>query len=264
MSPRAPAVGTAGARQGSRPGAYPAPMRSFILLAAAAAAGLSACGSPSSTNSGSAITTDTSAAAQAPATAPPASAPAASLTPTVNHTSCTGHTFGAPLAPLTPPSNVHVYPAAPATQIDATKLYEATITTGRGVMVLCLDPKLAPLSVNNFVALARNHFYDGLKFHRVVAGFVIQGGDPAGDGSGGPGYSFKDEPVKGDYTDGCVAMANAGPNTNGSQFFICIADDTRLPKSYNLLGYVDRGLEVAHATQLGDVMTTVTVAAQTG
>jgi cyclophilin family peptidyl-prolyl cis-trans isomerase len=147
-------------------------------------------------------------------------------------------------------------------QIDTTRLYEATITTNRGVIVLCLDPKLAPLSVNNFVALARNHFYDRLTFHRVVPGFVIQGGDPAGDGSGGPGYSFKDEQVKGDYTDGCVAMANAGPNTNGSQFFICIADDTRLPKSYNLFGSVDRGLEVAHATHVGDVMTTVTVAAQ--
>ena len=241
-------------------------MRSSILLVAAAAAGLAACGTSSSTGSGSASTTDTGAAAQAPATAPPASTPAASLTPIVTHTSCTGHRFGAPLAPLNPPANVHVYPAAPAMQIDTTKLYEATITTGRGVMVLCLDPKLAPISVNNFVALARNHFYDGLKFHRVVPGFVIQGGDPAGDGSGSAGYSFKDEPVKGDYIDGCVAMANAGANTNtnGSQFFICIADDTRLPKSYNLFGAVERGLEVAHATQVGDVMTTVTVAVQTG
>jgi len=258
------AVTTAAARHGPGPSAYPAAMRSSpLLVAAAAAAGLVACGSPSSTGSGS--LTDSSAAGRAPATAtatPAPTPPPASLTPIVSHTSCTGHRFGAALAPLNQPSNVHVYSAAPPMQIDTTKLYAATITTGRGVIVLCLDPKLAPLSVNNFVALARNHFHDGLKFHRVVPGFVIQGGDPAGDGSGGPGYSFKDEPVKGDYVDGCVAMANAGPNTNGSQFFICIADDQRLPKSYNLFGSVDRGLEVVHATQVGDVMTTVTVAVQ--
>ncbi|HEX6492431.1 MAG TPA: peptidylprolyl isomerase [Candidatus Dormibacteraeota bacterium] len=236
-------------------------MRAPILLAAlAAAAGLAACGSPSTTGSGAAQSAGST--SEAPATATPAPTSAAPLTPIVTHTSCTGQHFGTALAPLNAPSNVHVYPAAPAMQIDTTRLYEATITTGRGVIVLCLDPKLAPLSVNNFVALARNHFFDGLKFHRVVPGFVIQGGDPAGDGSGGPGYSFKDEPVKGDYTDGCVAMANAGPNTNGSQFFICIADDQRLPKQYNLFGSVERGLEVAHATQIGDVMTTVTVAAQ--
>jgi cyclophilin family peptidyl-prolyl cis-trans isomerase len=235
-------------------------MRTPALLAVAAAAGLAACGSTSTSNSGS---QSGSSSTPAPATTPTAVAtPPASLTPIASHTSCTGHRFGTVLAPLNPPSNLHVYAAAPPMQIDQARLYAATITTGRGTMVLCLDPKLAPLTVNNVVALARNHFYDGLLFHRVVRGFVIQGGDPQGNGSGGPGYSFKDEPVKGDYTDGCVAMANSGPDTNGSQFFICIADDTRLPKSYNLFGAVDRGLEVAHATQVGDVMTTVTVAAQ--
>ncbi|HEV7466565.1 MAG TPA: peptidylprolyl isomerase [Candidatus Dormibacteraeota bacterium] len=235
-------------------------MRTPALLAVAAAAGLAACGSTSTSNSGS---QSGSSSTPAPATTPTAVAtPPASLTPIASHTSCTGHRFGTALAPLNPPSNLHVYAAAPPMQIDQARLYAATITTGRGTMVLCLDPKLAPLTVNNVVALARNHFYDGLLFHRVVRGFVIQGGDPQGNGSGGPGYSFKDEPVKGDYTDGCVAMANSGPDTNGSQFFICIADDTRLPKSYNLFGAVDRGLEVAHATQVGDVMTTVTVAAQ--
>jgi cyclophilin family peptidyl-prolyl cis-trans isomerase len=237
-------------------------MRSPALLATAAAAVLAACGS-SSTTPGSSDSSSSS--AQSPATTATAAATATapgSLTPAASHTGCTGHRFGTALAPLNPPSNVHVYAAPPPMQIDQAKLYAATITTGRGTMVLCLDPKLAPVSVNNLVALARNHFYDGLKFHRVAAGFVIQGGDPAGDGSGGPGYSFKDEPVKGEYTDGCVAMANAGPDTNGSQFFVCIADDSRLPKKYNLFGAVDRGLEVAHATQIGDVMTTVTVAAQ--
>jgi cyclophilin family peptidyl-prolyl cis-trans isomerase len=229
-------------------------MRTPALLAAAAA-GLAACGSTPSSTPGSST--------PAPAATPTAVAtPPASLTPVASHTSCTGHRFGTALAPLNPPSNLHVYAAVPPMQIDQARLYAATITTGRGTMVLCLDPKLAPLTVNNVVALARNHFYDGLRFHRVVPGFVIQGGDPQGNGSGGPGYSFKDEPVKGDYTDGCVAMANSGPDTNGSQFFICIADDTRLTKIYNLFGAVDRGLEVAHATQVGDVMTTVTVAPQ--
>jgi cyclophilin family peptidyl-prolyl cis-trans isomerase len=229
-------------------------MRTPALLAAAAA-GLAAGGSTPSSTPGSST--------PAPAATPTAVAtPPASLTPVASHTSCTGHRFGTALAPLNPPSNLHVYAAVPPMQIDQARLYAATITTGRGTMVLCLDPKLAPLTVNNVVALARNHFYDGLRFHRVVPGFVIQGGDPQGNGSGGPGYSFKDEPVKGDYTDGCVAMANSGPDTNGSQFFICIADDTRLTKIYNLFGAVDRGLEVAHATQVGDVMTTVTVAPQ--
>ncbi|HEY2704352.1 MAG TPA: peptidylprolyl isomerase [Candidatus Dormibacteraeota bacterium] len=237
-------------------------MRTPALLAVAAAAGLAACGSSSgSSGSTSGSTSDTTGGAST-ATATAVPTPAGSLTPIATHTSCTGHRFGTAMAPLNPPSNPHVYPAAPPMQIDQAKLYAATITTGRGTMVLCLDPKLAPLSVNNFVALARNHFYDGQHFHRVVPGFVVQGGDPQGDGSGGPGYTFKDEPVKGEYSDGCVAMANAGPDTNGSQFFICIANDARLPKSYNLFGAVDRGLEVAHATQVNDVMTTVTVAAQ--
>lgn len=240
-------------------------MRSHALLATAALACLAGCGSPS-TNSGSASgsssSPSSSSSSSSQATTSTASAPAVSGAPISSGTGCTAHHFGPALAPLNPPSNVHVYKSAPAMQIDTTKLYEATITTSRGTIVLCLDPRLAPNTVNNFVVLARNKFYDGLTFHRVVAGFVIQGGDPKGDGSGGPGYMFNDEQVKGDYTDGCVAMANAGPNTNGSQFFVCIADDNTLGKQYNLFGYVTSGLPVAHATQMGDVMRTVTVAAQ--
>lgn len=194
-------------------------------------------------------------------TTPSGSAAASSASPSA--TACSSASFGAPLQPSGEPADPHVYTSPPPTQIDTTKLYEATITTNRGVIVLCLQPSLAPNTVNNFVALARNHFYDGLKFHRVVAGFVIQGGDPKGDGSGGPGYQFNDEPVKGKYTEGAVAMANSGPNTNGSQFFICIADDTtKLQPSYNLFGYVVSGMDVALATQQGDVMQTVTVSAQ--
>ena len=149
--------------------------------------------------------------------------------------------------------------------IDQTKLYEATLTPARGVMVLCLDPKLAPHTVNNFVVLSRNHFYDGLTFHRVIPGFIIQSGDPSGNlaGPDGPNYDLEDEPVEGAYTDGCVAMAKTGLNTNGSQFFICIADDhSKLSPYYNLFGYVTSGLEVAHATQVGDVLTSVKVAMQ--
>src|SRR5438067_13561470 len=109
-----------------------------------------------------------------------------------------------------------------------------------------LDPQMAPASVSNFVSLARRGYSDGLTFHRVVPAFVIQGGDPDGTGRGGPGYRFADEPVRGEYTLGAVAMANAGPDTNGSQFFVCIDDCTKkLATSYNLFGYVTDGIEVA-------------------
>jgi cyclophilin family peptidyl-prolyl cis-trans isomerase len=148
----------------------------------------------------------------------------------------------------------------PAFEIDEQKTYRATITTDRGTMVLELDPRLAPNTVNNFVALARQGYYDGLTFHRVVPEFVIQGGCPEGSGRGGPGYRFGDEPVTGEYTLGAVAMANAGPDTNGSQFFICIDDCTRkLDKAYNLFGYVTEGVDVAQATQVGDTMRTVVI-----
>jgi cyclophilin family peptidyl-prolyl cis-trans isomerase len=119
---------------------------------------------------------------------------------------------------------------------------------------------MAPASVNNFVSLARTGYYDGLTFHRVVPEFVIQGGCPEGTGRGGPGYKFADEPVKGEYTVGAVAMANAGPDTNGSQFFICIDDCRRkLAPSYNLFGYVTEGMDVAQSVQVGDTMKKVSV-----
>ena len=148
----------------------------------------------------------------------------------------------------------------PAFNIDTNLIYRVSITTGKGTMVMDLDPKLAPASVNNLVNLARDGYYTGLTFHRVVPDFVIQGGCPNGSGAGGPGYKFADEPVIGEYTLGAVAMANAGPNTNGSQFFVCIDDCTRkLTKSYNLMGYVTSGMDVALATKVGDVMETVEV-----
>ena len=148
----------------------------------------------------------------------------------------------------------------PEQQIDESKLYRVTITTDRGVIVADLDPGLAPKTVNNFVGLARQGFYDGLKFHRVVPDFVIQGGCPEGSGRGGPGYKFEDEPVKSQYSLGAVAMANSGKNTNGSQFFICIDDCTRkLDKLYNLFGHVVSGIDVAQATTEGDVMKSVVI-----
>ena len=140
----------------------------------------------------------------------------------------------------------HAYTKAPAQSIDTSKVYCVGLNTSRGLIVLELDPKIAPNTVNNFVYLAKQHFYDGMKFHRVVPNFVIQTGDPKGNGSGGPGYKFNDEKVQGNYTQGCVAMANNGVNTNGSQFFICTANDTKtLKKSFNLFGHVVQGMNVA-------------------
>jgi cyclophilin family peptidyl-prolyl cis-trans isomerase len=153
----------------------------------------------------------------------------------------------------------------PPHEIDDDATYRVDIATDKGTIVLELDPKLAPSSVNNFVALARQGYYDGLTFHRVVPDFVIQGGCPEGSGRGGPGYRFADEPVKGEYTVGAVAMANAGPDTNGSQFFICIDDCTRkLDKAYNLFGFVTEGIELTTQIKQGDVMRTVTVTEQRG
>src|SRR6202162_3593291 len=144
--------------------------------------------------------------------------------------------------------------------IDPAHRYIATIATDRGDIVIALDPARAPKSVNNFVFLARDGYYDGLTFHRVVDQFVIQGGCPEGTGRGGPGYHFDDEPVQGEYTAGAVAMANAGPNSNGSQFFICTVDDRhKLTKSYNLFGQVIAGMDVVGQIRQGDVMRSVAI-----
>ena len=148
---------------------------------------------------------------------------------------------------------------APEFEIDTNTIYRVTLGTPKGEIVMDLDPRLAPNTVNNFVVLARQGFYTGLTFHRVVPGFVIQGGCPDGNGRGGPGYRFADEPVQGNYRDGAVAMANAGPDTNGSQFFICMGDQPGLPKQYNLFGMTISGLDVVPQIEVGDVMQTVTI-----
>ena len=135
---------------------------------------------------------------------------------------------------------------APAMTIDPTKKYEVKIETVRGTIVLELYPEYAPKTVNNFVFLARQGFYDGLSFHRVVRDFVVQGGCPIGTGTGGPGYRFEDEPPTTPYRLGDVAMANAGPNTNGSQFFFLTGSGSlRLPPHYARFGTIVDGFDNA-------------------
>jgi cyclophilin family peptidyl-prolyl cis-trans isomerase len=138
------------------------------------------------------------------------------------------------------------FPGVPPMIIDPAKTYEATMVTDKGTLEILLDPLAAPITVNNFVFLARWHYFDGIIFHRVIPGFVLQGGDPTGTGTGGPGYRFNDElPKPGRYELGSLAMANAGPNTNGSQFFVISGPDgMRLPPLYSLFGKVVNGLDV--------------------
>jgi peptidyl-prolyl cis-trans isomerase B (cyclophilin B) len=147
-------------------------------------------------------------------------------------------------------------------QIDPDKVYEATIETNRGTIVLELYPQHAPKTVNNFVFLAREGFYDGLSFHRVIADFMIQGGDPTGTGAGGPGYKFEDEvqnnPLA--HETGVISMANAGPNTNGSQFFITHSPQPHLNGRHTVFGKVVGGQDVVNSVQQGDVMVKVTIA----
>ena len=150
--------------------------------------------------------------------------------------------------------------------IDTAKRYTATMVTSHGTMVIALDPLGAPKTVNSFVFLARYHYYDGVIFHRIIPGFVLQGGDPTGTGTGGPGYKFADElPAAGRYQIGSLAMANAGPHTNGSQFFVISGPDgVRLPPQYALFGAVVSGGDVVTAidalgTRSGKPSETVTI-----
>jgi len=189
-----------------------------------------------------------------------AATPTPSSVVTAAGATCGALNFGPVMTTTGGNAGKHTYSAAPPMSINTAHHFLVTIKTAKGTITLCLDPKLAPNTVNNFVFLTRNQFYDGLKFHRVEPSFVIQGGDPLGTGSGGPGYKFNDEPVLGEYTAGALAMANSGANTNGSQFFICTVDDTKkLAKSYNLFGYVQSGMDVVLKIAVGDVMTSVTV-----
>jgi len=153
------------------------------------------------------------------------------------------------------------YPSPPQMTIDAGKKYSATFNTSRGEIVCELFAKEAPKTVNNFVFLARDKFYDGTKFHRVLANFMIQGGDPEGSGRGGPGYRFEDE-TKGNphkHKVGTLSMANAGPNTNGSQFFITHVVTDWLDGKHTVFGQVLKGQDVVNSVQQGDTLTSVTI-----
>jgi len=144
------------------------------------------------------------------------------------------------------------YDSAPDLDIDLSRSYSATLDTNHGEIVIEFDPERAPQTVNNFVFLANDGFYDGVIFHRVIENFMIQGGDPTGIGTGGPGYRFRDEiEGPGEYSRGKVAMANAGPNTNGSQFFI-VHKDTGLPHSYTIFGKVTDGMDTVDSIAASD------------
>lgn len=144
-------------------------------------------------------------------------------------------------------------PTQPIMSIDINKKYSAVLHTTYGDITIALNAKQTPITVNNFVSLAQEKLYDSTIFHRVIKGFMIQGGDPKGDGTGGPGYRFNDEKFSGEYTRGTVAMANAGPNTNGSQFFIMHAD-VPLEKNYVIFGKVVNGMEVVDKIAAAAVM----------
>jgi cyclophilin family peptidyl-prolyl cis-trans isomerase len=178
----------------------------------------------------------------------------------------TGHKNSKKTATTTPKSTVtctntkpargstKTYTKAPPMTIDTAKTYTATMTTNCGTIVIALDPKEAPKTVNSFVFLAKAHFYDGLTFQRVAKDFVVQGGDPQGDGKGGPGYDLATEPPKNGYKAGSVAMANAGAGTTGSQFFLTWSDTGAKnlggpPYLYSILGQVTTGLDVV--TKMG-------------
>jgi peptidyl-prolyl cis-trans isomerase B (cyclophilin B) len=154
------------------------------------------------------------------------------------------------------------WPVPPAMEIDVAKDYAVSIETNRGTIEVTLYPQHAPQTVNNFVFLAKQGFYDGVKFHRVIADFMIQTGDPTGTGRGGPGYKFADEfkgnPLK--HERGVISMANAGPATNGSQFFITHVPTPHLNGKHTVFGKVTKGQDIVDTIAQGDVMVSVKVA----
>jgi len=149
-------------------------------------------------------------------------------------------------------ANMKHYASKPALTINPKKSYSATITTDKGVMKVELFASETPETVNNFVFLSKDHYYDNTIFHRVIKDFMIQGGDPKGDGTGGPGYTFDDEKITRDYKRGTLAMANRGSNTNGSQFFI-MHKDYDLPKNYVIFGQLTDGFDVLDAIATSEV-----------
>lgn len=152
--------------------------------------------------------------------------------------------------------------SAPALTIDPKKAYAATFHTDKGDFSLELFAKDAPKTVNNFVFLAREGFYDGVVFHRVIKGFMAQGGDPTGTGTGGPGYQFEDEFSSRRHERGSLSMANAGKNTNGSQFFICYDPQPHLDNKHSVFGKVTSGMNVVDSLTNGAVISSVDIVEQ--
>lgn len=151
------------------------------------------------------------------------------------------------------------YSKAPEMVIDTSKKYTATIETEKGDIVIELFAADVPKTVNNFVFLARDGYYDGIIFHRVIPGFMAQGGDPTGSGCGGPGYNFEDEFTSHKHTEGALSMANAGPNTNGSQFFITYAPQPHLDGHHSVFGQMVNDMTILKSITNGDVMKKVTI-----
>jgi peptidyl-prolyl cis-trans isomerase B (cyclophilin B) len=151
------------------------------------------------------------------------------------------------------------YSAPPPMTIDTSKQYTATIETEKGDLVLELFAADVPITVNNFVFLARDGFYDGTTFHRVEPDFVVQGGDPTGTGTGGPGYQFDDEITEHTHVAGALSMANSGANTNGSQFFITYTPQHHLDGDYSVFGQLVEGMDVLERIEQGDVIIRITI-----
>jgi peptidyl-prolyl cis-trans isomerase B (cyclophilin B) len=151
------------------------------------------------------------------------------------------------------------YSSPPEMQIDPSKQYTAIIETEKGNLVLELFASDVPVTVNNFVFLAREGFYDNTTFHRVIADFMAQGGDPTGTGSGGPGYTFEDEFTSHTHVTGALSMANAGANTNGSQFFICYAPQPHLDGHHSVFGQLIEGMDVLEQMQNGSEIKRITI-----
>lgn len=159
----------------------------------------------------------------------------------------------------TMPDKPKTYSAPPPMMLDTNKQYTATIETEKGNLVLELFASDVPMTVNNFVFLAREGFYDGLAFHRVISDFMVQGGCPVGDGRGGPGYQSDDEITEHTHVAGALSMANSGPNTNGSQFFITYTPQHHLDGHHSVFGQLVEGTDVLESIEQGDVMLRITI-----
>ena len=176
-------------------------------------------------------------------------------------------TEGRPLANIPPANRANYFKAPPQMTIDAKKTPVATLTTSKGNIVVSLDASAAPQTVNNFVFLANQGFYDGLKFHRVVPNFVIQGGDPTGTGGGGPGYTIPAE-IKLPHVEGAIAMARTSDDVNpkrdssGSQFYITLAPQAGLDGQYTAFGKVTSGMDVVKKITVGDVIQKIVISGQ--